>query len=135
MLDHLIPHTSYVVNITPNNMAGNSTSTSGHHFKTAVGGTYTLVFATVPLCQLCQYSVHSGCLCLFQNRLAVQNLLFGGPQLLLPILCAIYEHKTIAVFIPTAAYSQTMNILLAVTLPSVSYRDVLYNHMHDQSLA
>ena len=67
MVEHLIPHTNYVVNIIPNNLAGNSTSPLDHHFKTKVGGTYAIVFTTLPLCKLCQYTVHSGCLCLFQD--------------------------------------------------------------------
>ena len=39
-LEQLIPHVEYVVNIIPNNLAGNSTNTLDHHFKTTVGGTY-----------------------------------------------------------------------------------------------
>ena len=43
MVEHLIPHTSYVVNIIPNNMAGNSTNPLDHHFTTAVAGIGLLV--------------------------------------------------------------------------------------------
>ena len=37
-LQDLIPVTPYIVDVIPNNMAGNYTNTRSHHFTTTVGG-------------------------------------------------------------------------------------------------
>ena len=42
-LQDLIPNTLYVVDVIPNNMAGNYTSTQSHHFTTTVGGTILMI--------------------------------------------------------------------------------------------
>ena len=45
-LEHLIPYTTYIVNVIPNNMAGNSSNPVDRDFTTEVGGmdSNTIVF-------------------------------------------------------------------------------------------